>query len=354
MDYRRYDILIAIITDTHYGCRGDAILFLDYFKKFTDNVFFPVLKQRGISHVIHLGDLVDRRKFINFNTAKRMREDLIEPLSKIAMIDVIAGNHDTMFKTTNEVNALQELLKSDQINTYTDAVTIEYDGVPILLVPWISPENQERSFNEMKETKAQICMGHFQIQGFEMHTGTFCTNGLDVGMFAKFDMVMSGHFHKKSRAYNIHYLGSPWETTWADYDEPKGFHIFDTETRELEFIQNPYTLFEKIKYNDVDMLGLPTNIHAHADKFVKLIVEEKTNSYLFDRYVDALDKVAFDLKIIDQKVTMASMGNIEVKAVDSATVLQHVIEQADIDYDKEKLKTFLMDLYIEASHMEAV
>lgn len=344
--------LIALITDTHYGCRGDAELFLDHFNKFTDNVFFPYLKQNGIGHVIHLGDLVDRRKFINFNTAKRMREDFIEPLIKIASLDVIAGNHDTMFKSTNEVNALQELLKSDRINTYINPSEICIDGTSILLVPWISPENQEYAFKAIKDTKSQICMGHFQIQGFEMHTGTFCTDGLDHGMFAKFDIVMSGHFHKKSKAYNIHYLGTPWDFTWADYDEPKGFHIFDTSTRELKFIQNPYTIFDKIKYNDTNMLGLPSDLHNHKGKFVKLYVEEKTNPYLFDRYVDALDKEAYDLKIVDQKVTMTSMGNIQVKAADSATVLNHVIEQADIDYDKDKLKTFLMNLYIEASHME--
>ena len=32
---------------------------------------------------------------------------------------------------------------------------------------------------------------------------------------------------------------------------PRGFHIlFDTETRELEFIQNPYEMFHKIYYDD--------------------------------------------------------------------------------------------------------
>ena len=56
---------IALITDTHFGARNDSLLFLDFFRKFYENIFFPTLKERGIKEIIHLGDVVDRRKFIN-------------------------------------------------------------------------------------------------------------------------------------------------------------------------------------------------------------------------------------------------------------------------------------------------
>ena len=38
--------------------------------------------------------------------------------------------------------------------------------------------------------------------------------------------------------------------TWSDYGQTKYFHIFDTETREIEAIPNPNTIFEKLMYND--------------------------------------------------------------------------------------------------------
>ena len=37
---------------------------------------------------------------------------------------------------------------------------------------------------------------------------------------------------------------------WSDYNDVKGFHILDTETREMEFIANPYQMFYRIKYDD--------------------------------------------------------------------------------------------------------
>ena len=34
---------IALVTDTHFGARGDNLQFAAYFKKFYDEVFFPYL-----------------------------------------------------------------------------------------------------------------------------------------------------------------------------------------------------------------------------------------------------------------------------------------------------------------------
>ena len=63
-------------------------------------------------------------------------------------------------------------------------------------------------------------------------------------------LVFSGHFHKKSDDGQIYYLGNTYEITWADYKCPRGFHVFDTETRELDRIVNPHTIFNKVYYDD--------------------------------------------------------------------------------------------------------
>ena len=49
---------------------------------------------------------------------------------------------------------------------------------------------------------------------------------------------MSGHFHKKSDDGTFIILATQYEMTWSDYKCPKGFHIFDTQTRELSRIEN--------------------------------------------------------------------------------------------------------------------
>ena len=65
---------VAVISDTHWGARNDSQAFMNYFRKFYEEVFFPTLQERGIDTIIHMGDVVDRRKFINWKTVFQMRE----------------------------------------------------------------------------------------------------------------------------------------------------------------------------------------------------------------------------------------------------------------------------------------
>ena len=88
-------------------------------------------------------------------------------------------------------------------------------------------------------------MGHLEVKGFEMHNGHFNDHGQDKAMFKRFEKVISGHFHKKSDDGQIYYLGTQYEMTWSDYECPKGFHIFDTETRDLTRVENPIKMFKK-------------------------------------------------------------------------------------------------------------
>ena len=71
---------------------------------------------------------------------------------------------------------------------------------------------------------------------FLFSTGTgfapFASLIRDPETYERFEKVISGHFHKKSDDGHIYYCGTQYEMTWSDYNCPKGFHIFDTQTRE--------------------------------------------------------------------------------------------------------------------------
>ena len=351
---------IAIITDTHYGVRGDAVMFLDYQKKFLDNVFFPYIDNNNIKHVFHLGDLVDRRKYISYMTANRLKQDFLIPLSmRDCTTHILAGNHDIYHKNTNELNALRELVanKFENIKVYTNTTwQVNVGNCGILLVPWITQENEEDILNSIATSECQICFGHFELKGFEMDKGNLCSHGHDSKILDKFDVVMSGHFHHKSTNGNIHYLGAPFEMTWIDYNDPKGFHIFDTATRELEFIKNPYTLFNKIYYNDnkykyEEMVSKLKDISIE-NSYIKLIVDEKQSPYLFDRFIQEIEKLQpYDLKIVEQQQLQYYDTNID-QAEDTLTILKKSIQQLDIQCDKKKLESLVKDLYIQANAME--
>ena len=69
---------IAIITDTHFGARNDSVVFNNYFYKFWEETFFPYLKNNNINEVIHLGDVMDRRKFVSYKIAQDFRERFLQ------------------------------------------------------------------------------------------------------------------------------------------------------------------------------------------------------------------------------------------------------------------------------------
>ena len=81
----------------------------------------------------------------------------------------------------------------------------------------------------------------------------------------------------------------------------KYFHIFDTETRDIEAIPNPNTIFEKLMYNDTETNYDEFDISSLHNKFVKLIVVSKKNNEMFDRLLDRLyNKITVhELKILE-------------------------------------------------------
>ena len=243
---------IALLNDTHFGARNDNPAFVKYFNRFYDEIFFPYIIQNDIKTLIHLGDVVDRRKFINFNTAHNFQENFWKRLWDLKIdTHIILGNHDTYYKNTNKVNFTHLIKTFDGANEpwiYEKPATVNFDGLDILLLPWICPETEEESIYEIDNSHAEVAMGHLEIKGFEMHKGHFQEVGLEMDQFKRFDKVLSGHYHRKSDNGTIYYLGTQYEITWSDYQCPKGFHIFDTDTRELTRIPNPLTMFEKIIY----------------------------------------------------------------------------------------------------------
>lgn len=349
---------VAIITDQHFGARNDSLAFLDFYQKFYDTVFFPTLKEHGITTVLNLGDTFDRRKYVNFHSLQRSKEMFFDKLaaSKI-QVHMLAGNHDTYYKNTNDVNSPDLLLREyDNINVIDEPTTIHIDDTPICMMPWICAENYVDSIEEMKSTKAEICMGHFEIAGFAMHRGMESKEGLSKELFKKFDLVFSGHYHHKSDDGHIHYLGNPYELTWQDYNDPRGFHLFDTNTRELTFIRNPYIMFERFEYDDsvVDPASISTE--SFAEKFVKIVVVNKTDHYKFDNFMQRVYKRnPFEVKIIED-LTEFNDGQVasEINLEDTMDVLENYIESVETDVDKEKIKSYMKTLYTEAINTEIV
>ena len=348
---------IALVTDTHFGARNDNQNVNDYFYKFYDNIFFPELEKRGITTCVHLGDVVDRRKFISFKIANDFRQRFINRFAELGIdLHIIIGNHDTYYKNTNEVNSMEELVGKDRCNIYTGPEVVEFDGVPIQFIPWINANNYDESMTALSHSPAQIAMGHLEVNGFEMHKGHFADGSYDKELFRRFDIVMSGHFHHKSDDGQIYYLGTPYEIYWNDYEDPRGFHIFDTETRELERIVNPYRIFEKVYYDDTTTDYTDYDMSKLKDMYVKVIVVNKKDLYQFDKFIDKLLQAdAHEVKIVEDFSELDAENvsdDIVENTEDTMTLLEKYIDELDVTMSKDRLKNTMRSLYTEAQDLE--
>jgi DNA repair exonuclease SbcCD nuclease subunit len=333
---------------------------MEYQEKFYTDIFFPYLLDNDIKKVIHLGDYYEHRKYVNFKALEHNRRIFLDKLREHNIVmDIIPGNHDVFYKNTNELCSLKELMGHymDVVKIYMNNTVVEYDGLKVALVPWINAENYADTMDFIKTCSADVVAGHFEFSGFEMYKGIPNPHGMDTNEFKRFEMVLSGHFHTKSSRDNIHYLGSQMEFTWGDVDDSKYFHVLDTTTREITPVRNPYTLHTKVVYNDEKTDYNSVDV-SHLDyQFVKVVVQKKQDFFGFDRFIDRItQRPIHELKIAETftEYLGENVEDDEIKLDDTQVLLDSYVDAVETEADKEKLKSLLRGLYVEAQNTEVV
>ena len=345
----------VVLGDTHFGCRNDLTLFHNHFEKFYE-WFFDQLDDLEIDTIVQLGDLFDRRKYVNFHTLNESRRYFFDRLKThgINMITLV-GNHDLYWREKTTVSSSDLLLRDyTNITVTSSPKTFKVGNTSVDVIPWICADNEIEVKKFIAESKSDLCVGHFEIENFQMYRGVESHGGLPIDTFAKYERVLSGHYHTRSSRDNITYVGTPYEMTWQDYNDPKGFHVFDTETRELVFFENPCKIFVRLDYHDsesktLDALDL-------KDRFVKVVVTSKQDLYKFDQYIQKLyTKGCYEVKIVED-MSEFSDGEIgeEIDLEDTMDVLSNYIDSIETSADKEKIKQFMKSLYVEAINVEVV
>ena len=343
---------IAIINDTHFGARGDSQIFFDYFMRFFDDVFFPYLEEHNIDTIIHAGDLMDRRKFINFNILNQVRTRFMDKLkSKNIKMHCIVGNHDVYYRNTNEINSIRELFSND-LTLYEKPEVVNFDGLDIALLPWVNKTNKDQCVEFIKTASAPILIGHLELNGYQVMRGVDFQGGMDKDPFDRYEKVLSGHFHCRQEKENVYYMGTQYQITFSDLHEKKGFHVLDTESRDIEFIENPHMMFYCLTYNDssgpLDLDSL--NFSNMKNAFVKIYIEHKKHPYSFDRYMDKLYEAGVSKITTVDDANNSSWQQEEIVdlAQDTVTLINNEVDQLEEVKDKSKLKKLIKDLYMES------
>lgn len=343
---------VAIITDQHFGARKNSKLFHDYFLKFYNDIFFPYLEKEGITTIVDMGDTFDSRKGIDFSALSWAKNNYYDRLRDMGVtIHTIVGNHTAYYKNTNDVNAVDLLLREyDNVIIYPEATEVKLGGADVLFIPWINSENEEKTYKLVKSTTCNYAMGHLELIGFRAHRGVIMEHGHESKLFEKFSHVFSGHYHTRSDNGRIYYLGNPYEMFWNDVGDRRGFTILDTETFEHFHVDNPYQLF-KILYYDDDSASL-LDTRPYENKIVKVIVRNKPRQKEFEKVIDKLYSCGVaDLKVIENFNIQEPEEFDVLESEDTLSILNRYIQEAEIKLDKSKVQNIMRATYQEACEL---
>jgi len=340
---------VAIITDQHFGARKNSKLFHDYFLKFYNDVFFPTLEKEGITTIIDMGDTFDSRKGIDFSALSWAKNNYYDRLCDMGVeVHTIVGNHTAYYKNTNEVNAVDLLLREYlNVIVYSQPTEVVLDKLKVLFIPWINAENYQQTVNAIQNSSSKCAMGHLELNGFRAHRGHVMEDGMDCELFEKISHVFSGHYHTRSDNGKIFYLGNPYEMFWNDANDTRGFHIFDTETLEKTPINNPYRMFYNIYYEDNDYRLFDSR--EYDEKIVKVIVRTKTNSSKFEKFIDKLyTSGVHELKVVENFQLEEKEDFEAFESEDTLSILNRYIEESETNLEKSTVQKIIQDVYQEA------
>ena len=343
---------IGILTDSHYGAKKGSKHLHDYFELFYKNVFFPTLEEHEIKTVIHMGDVFDSRKSIDYQSLEWSKRVVFDPLKKYE-VHMLVGNHDCYFKDSNHVNSPELLLQDySNIKTYSSPTNTKIGGIDITLIPWICSDNYDETLKVIQKSNAKIAMGHLELRGFYVNKHLVMDDhGMDSTIFSKFEKVFSGHYHTRSDNGKIFYLGNPYEMYWTDVNDIRGFHIFDTETLIHTPVNNPYKLFYNIYYDDTPYQTFDAS--KYSNKIVKVIVRKKSKPKSFEKFIDNLYKIGVqDLKIVENFEIKENDDFVVEEEENTISVLNRYIDESEFNFDKNVIKGIFENLYKQACEIE--
>lgn len=298
-----------IISDTHFGARSNSVEWLNVMMDWFDNDFIPKVKSmhKPGDILIHCGDVYDNRQSINLLVMHK-GIDLFERLSKIFVdgIYIIAGNHDVMRKTSNDISSLDTLkyipgvhiLKEPVIGTFID----ENQKTNALFMPWRTDETEEKECikEHLAANKCSYLFCHTNIRSLSFDRNRQVEEGLTTDDLVKFGKVYSGHIHWGQVRKNVTMVGNPYEMTRSDAGNQKGWYLLDIHSGDDQFYQNTHSpRFNRIyldKWLERPLSDLITECkNNRVDLFVPSSYLMKFNVNLI---IDELSKVASKLEII--------------------------------------------------------
>jgi len=326
---------ILLVGDIHVGVKIDSTIFLNTFERFFLDFLTKIVKEEKIDEIYILGDLFDNRNNISVKTSNLVYDVFSKFLSLFPnlKINIILGNHDIYYKNTRKVNSIKNLELIGNIRVVSNLYrrTLE-DGRIIIEVPWLINQGE---IDEFSRQKGDICLGHLEINGFEMIPGFIERKGIsDTLLRNNFLRVFSGHFHLRKEMNGITYVGNPYPTKWTDSDNTKGVYILDTKnlnSRFIEFEDSPK--YKKI-YLSMIKKKLQNLKEEVGGNFVSLILDDDISPKALDKLSDVIARIKpLSFSIVDKEKVFVDDNSIDLECL---SPVEYLIEYINVNIKDNK------------------
>ena len=337
---------ICILGDLHFGINHFDQYTANYQKKFFIDFLIPKLKELGISTIFQTGDFFDTRNSIKHTVMHFVRTEIMPHLNDFE-IHLIPGNHDLYHRESITPNACEELLSHYQnVNIYSEPKRVEFDSASVDFIPWICQSNKDEIFKFIEQSSSRFALGHFELAGYLYYPG-IKSDGDNPHFLNHYETVISGHYHTISEGKNVIYVGTPYQLTYGDANDIRGFHVLDTETETLEFYQNPVQTHYKINYDENNLVD---DFSQFENKCVSINVKKYSDSKKYFKFLEDLALITHDLSCDDFKHSelLNSIGQLEIEDNNVIEVIKLVIEELEeMSEVKENILFIMLNLYKE-------
>lgn len=338
-----------ILSDSHFGARSNSVEWLEIMLDWFYSDFLVKIKKeyKPGDILIHCGDFFDNRQSINLNVVHESIK-LFETLSSIFVdgIYILAGNHDVLRKTSNEISSLDVLKYIPNVNIIKDAKKISDE---ILLMPWQSSTADEQEILDLNDATYLFC--HTNIVNLKFDKHRKIEEGISIENLKKFKRVFTGHIHTGQIKDNVVVVGNSYQMTRSDMNNKKGFYLLDFISNELNFFENKtsprfvaiylHQFLEK-PISELKKLckGNRVDLYVESGLLVKCQITP---------LVDVISDLAIKLDIIpfENTTELGDENQISETNLNILTLCQHYISKLNTydEHFKTKLITKVRDLY---------
>lgn len=348
--------LRILLGDVHGGVKDGNETIMKFQLNAIDAIIDYCIKN-NIYNITQLGDLWEVRRATNNNVADKWKRGFYNQLKILDIfMDTLVGNHDAYFKNKIIPNFTSTLLSSyENILIFDEPKEIKWGKTKVAMIPWICKDNYDACMDMINNTDAEVICGHFEIKGARMESGV-CEDGLPLETFKRFKLVLSGHFHSQGRYGNVQYIGTPYDTNWAEYGDAKGFWVIDDETLEMEFIRNENPLHIKIVYDeDKDMASIFDE--DLMNKYVKVVIENRNDFDKYEAWLTRLETMKMsDLKINEPLLSLDHNNSdivVDVNDLNVSKTEDMIVQYTNDVYPEkaEKLSKMMLSLHGEARNL---